>query len=822
MQPSANWGTDYARLWGFNKRAGVSTITDPDFTDYPAFHFNELQGDAYGQPGNAYMHTWWTKNDIFPLNQPITDWSCAYTGVNSTELSHTNIGVFDSTDFTSPKYKTDNTDIQQIAFITGTRYNVNINDHGARPRWAGVPQFPVAPYSNNLYVYSPNAAGKEPNPSTFDLSQTNFNGYATTIRSFGIKSWFLEIRVSTVFIGGESDSPLPNPSYTLKEYLAITQTIRDVNPISRAYARCYGRNSTAGTYGYQAEDLWQLYPVLSAPFSGNGVNNIYCYFNLLCSLITNTNNVELPLFGIPVDRSTFYNRIYTTPQSGFLDFFYGYDHISGVTDITTDNCVFYMLPTEENIEYLRRCCAGYGLFFCDDHIADDDTNLAGGSAELTRWTNSSMMLGTIEEDGYTRGNYTRGADNANARQFNWTDSTDSTYNPDVPPVPTHNEYSHATVFNTIGDLATLTKRYVLSDSDIQLLGTELFKVTDDIFTQYSSMLDYIPKINSAFLTNNPLDCIVSLQKYPIEIPKAATPENIRLGSNQTNAIGYKFDAPCLTFLFGGKKIFPRFGNSFLDYNPFTRFEIYVPFCGTVELNPADILNRVLNVELIVDMSTGTCTGYIESDDLVIETVNGNVAIDIPVSGIDAATVNANLNNAAVNARTAFNNKRANSGLMSVSNNVGIMDVLQPWKWGGKATSMVAGSLNSGYAAQKANYDLMHTQAPIHVIGSVSPVGAWAIDLNCRLLVYYPTGSIFDLDGDGLPVFNNKLAQFGALQGFATAETGNLNQYKGLTIAVEPRYTNMRTNSTTNSRALSADELDLITAALSEGIINNIS
>lgn len=824
MQPSANWGTDYVRLWGFNKRAGVSTITDADFTNYPAFHFNELQGSAFGQPGNAYMHTWWTKNEIFPLNQPITDWSCAYTGVDSTELSHTNIGVFDSTNFTNPKYKTDNTDIQQIAFITGTRYNVNIADHGARSHSLGTPQFPAPPYNNSLYVYSPNATGKEPNESTFDLSDTNFNGYATTIRSFGVKSWFLEIRVSTVFIGGENDSPLPNASYSLKEYLAFTQHERDVNPISRAFARCYGRNSTTGTYGYQTEDYWGLYPVLSTPFSGNGITNIYCHFNLLCSLINNLNPVELPLFGLPIDRKlTGDNKVYIEPQSGFLDFFYGYDRITGVKAVNTESCIFYMLPTDENIEYIRRCCAAYGLFFCDDIVADDETDFSGGSSELTRWTHNDMYLGIIEDDGYTRGNYTHGIDNARARQFDWIDSTDSTYNPDVPPIPTENEYSHATVFNTIGDLATLTKRYVLNDSDVQLLGTELFKVTDDIFTQYSDMKDYVPKINSAFLTNNPLDCIVSLQKYPIEIPKAATPENIRLGSIQTNAIGYKFDAPCLTFLFGGKKIFPRFGNSFLDYNPFTRFEIYVPFCGTVDLNPSDILNRVLNVELIVDMSTGTCTGYIESDDLVIETVNGNLAIDIPVSGIDAATVNANLNNAAVNARTAFNNKRANSGLMSVSNNVGITDVLQPWKWGGKATSMVASSLNSGYAAQKANYDLMHTQAPVHVIGSVSPVGAWAIDLNCRVLAYYPTGNIFDRDGDGLPVFSaNKLAQFGALQGFATAETGNLNQYKGLTIAIEPRYTNMRTNSATNPRALSADELDLITAALSEGIINNIS
>ena len=155
MQVSANWGTEYRRYFGANIRSGASDISDPDFTNYPPFILNQLTGSGYGQEGgNTVLHTWWTKNDIFPLNQPITDWSIAYTGVDKDDLSLTNIGVFDSTDFTNPKYKTDNTNIQQIAFLNNWRYTVTVTNNGARPRWSGVPQFPVPPYNNNLYVYS--------------------------------------------------------------------------------------------------------------------------------------------------------------------------------------------------------------------------------------------------------------------------------------------------------------------------------------------------------------------------------------------------------------------------------------------------------------------------------------------------------------------------------------------------------------------------------------------------------------------------------------------------------------------------------------------
>ena len=811
MQPSAKWGTDYARLWGFNKRAGVNTITDPDFTPYPAFHFNELQGDAYGQLGNAYMHTWWTKNDIFPLNQPIDDWSCAYTGVDSTELSHTNIGVFDSTDYTNPKYKTNNTDIQQIAFITGTRYIVNISDHSARPRWAGVPQFPTPPYNNNLYVYSPNAAGKEPNPSTFDLSQVNFNGYATTIRSFGVKSWFLEIRVSTVFIGGEDDSPLPNADYSLKEYLAFSQTVRDTNPISRAFARCYGRNSTAGTYGYQAEDFWQLYPVLSAPFSGNGVSNIYCYFNLLCSLIPNTNNVELPLFGIPIDRSTFSNYIYTTPQSGFLDFFYGYDHISGVTNITADNCVFYMNPSDENIEYLRKCCAAYGLFFCDSVITSDNKDLSGVALEANngRWLHNDMYLGIIEDNGYTEGRYTSGIENGLQSQFNWTDSTESTYDPDVPPVP-ENHYSSSTTFNSIGNLATLTRRYALSGGAVSNLGKNLWKISDDIAV--SDPLDpyakYDAQILNTFLTSNPIDCIISLRRYPLTLPYGSS-TTIKLGKVDTLVACYEMDEPCHTYEFRGIPILPNFGNSFLDYAPYTEFELYVPFCGTTKLNPADILGRTLNVKLVVDFDTGTCTGYIMSNNLVIETINGSIAIDIPVTGTDSTTVQAQLSHGIITAESAKTQERMTYGKTLWPTGI-VSAALNPF---GTANTFAQNEAT----VNKAQYDVEHTVAQSHVIGSASPVSKWAIDLNCRLIIYYPTGKCIELV-NGVPQFeSNELNMFGAHVGFATLdEVSHYDTYAGLVVGANPKLGQMQTQNGT--RYATADELNMIRQAIEQGII----
>ena len=815
MQPSIKWGTDYARLWGFNKRSGVTTINDPDFTDYPAFHFNELQGDAYGQPGNEYMHTWWTRNNIFPLNSPIDDWSIAYTAVDNSELSHNNIGVFDSTDYTSPKYKTDNSDLQQIAFISGTRYIVNINDdHGARPRFAGVPQFPVPPYNNNLYVYSPGAAGSEPNPSTFDLSQTNFNGYATTIRSFGVKSWFLEIRVSTVFIGGSGDSPLPNASYSLKEYLAFSQSVKEANPISRAFARCYGRSSTTGTYGYQAEDFWQLYPVLSEPFSGNGVNNIYCHFNLLCSLIPNTNPVELPLFGLPIDRKIFSdNAVYTTPQSGFLDFFYGYDRISGVTNITADNCVFYMAPTSENIEYLRKCCAAYGLFFCESIITSDNKDLAGGALEANngRWLHNDMFLGIIEDTGYTQGRYTRGMQNGMQTQFNWTDSTESIYDPDVPPTPP-SPYDTRTVFNEIGNIASLTRRYALTAAAVEELGSELWQISADLINQIQNdeWNKYTAEVLDTFLVNDPLSCIVSLQKYPMSLPEQSGPVHVKLGKAETNIEANITSATTHTYAFTPQLIQPKYGNSFLDYEPYTHMELYVPFCGTISLDPRDYLGHYLNIRLVVDFTTGTCVAYVMSDDLVIDTINGSLAVSIPVTGIDSTTLAANITNGIINTRNA-RYSHIFTTLGKIASPRGILsNISNVW---GSAEAILTSEEN----ARAAEYSLSHQTAPPHTIGSASPVGSWAIDFSARLLIYYPTGEVIDNSKQYLAFNDAVLYRYMDQVGIATIDpVENVGtKYRGLVAATAPILENMTTAA---GEPATDPELQLIARALEEGII----
>lgn len=822
MQPTATWGTPTGYYLGLNMRTGASDLSNADFNDYPAFILGLNNNFSLSDKGivQSFIET-----DILQLNTPITDWSIAYTAVDNPELGQSNVGVYLS-DPNTPAYTTNPVNYAKIAFLSSYSYttildNIRVNI----PRFTNFTlDFWSPPYSNSRKIWSPNAAPKSgSNDMGVVYQQSNYNGYANIIYSFGVKSLFLEIHVDTLNI-----NTMNVDHYTLKAYNALTTAEKAEKPIAKAYALVYRRANTNGTYTYASGDNRDNFRlVLSEPLHGeNDGGGIYDYYINTTAFIGLTEPLTLPIFGNYKDNIT--NVVYNNVENGGT-LFYGHNKVDNVIvshEGGDERFTFYtMQGTDYNIEWIRRTCAAYGLFFCDDIITDELDDLSASSTENTRWTNDEMMLGIIESDGYTRGRYSHGADNANQSQFNWTDSTESTFIPSVTPTPTENEYDTHTVFNTISDTATLFKRYVLNDTNVRQLGLDLFDVCDDIagddpdepFKNYAAM------INSNFLTNNPIDCIISLQRFPMSIPKDDnSPENIKLGRVSVNAIGYETTQTNYEYSFTGKTIYPCFGDSFLDYNPYTTYELYIPFCGTVRLDPADILYRQLNVYLNVDFSTGTCTGYVMSDNLVIETVSGNIAIDIPVTGIASATVNANLNNAIV----AYQNSKikqieniagtigygikAGAGVMKFAA-TGDTDNLS---FGG-GFRQIMDDVRGNISGDKANYDLQHQIVSPHVIGSASSVGLWAIDLNCRLICYYPTGDVIDVIG-GKPQFTNKIYNYGIQNGFATVETNTIASYQtGLVVGVNPLLYNI---TTANGRPATQTELDMIENAIKEGVI----
>lgn len=450
--------------------------------------------------------------------------------------------------------------------------------------------------------------------------------------------------------------------------------------------------------------------------------------------------------------------------------------IGGVDDTINDS--LHRLTHEYSREWLLRCVASLGLFF-----ALDEFTVQNGALD-----NPEMYCGTIDGDGLTHGDYTRGAANREQAQFNWTSTAqESTYDPTRNVDP--NIYNNTTVFNYIGGLSSMLKRYVLNGRGVESLGRDLFKIGDDIVVGAGDYVDYDNIILNNFLTNNPIDAIVSLKKYPVRnIPHIGTsPERLKLGKVEIATTGFVMPYTSFIYLFRPITVYPRFGNSFLDYSPYTTYELYIPFCGTLSLNSNDIVGHTLDVQLMIDYTTGNCDAFVSVDNLVIETASGSLAIDIPVTGTESATVDSQLSHAIISSKSATAARKlsfVNGAMKTAGGAVAGGRLAGPaGAIGGAGIGFISAeqsSFNNKLSSTMADYDLQHTQAPMKMISAASPVGGWAIDFNCRLIISYPLGEV--ITATRPPSFNKPaLENFGKVNGYACLKTGKVSTFNGFTV-----------------------------------------
>lgn len=132
------------------------------------------------------------------------------------------------------------------------------------------------------------------------------------------------------------------------------------------------------------------------------------------------------------------------------------------------------------------------------------------------------------------------------------------------------------------------------------------------------------------LVDNPMDCIISLHCIPVQPHTATNPDNIVIGSFDTEILAQPVDNQYLTIDCGSLNL-KEFWGSALDYNPYTRVAIYLPFIGVKDLNTDDVMNNIVHVKYNLDVLTGECLANIKCGSSVLYKFNGNLKQDIPLT-----------------------------------------------------------------------------------------------------------------------------------------------------------------------------------------------
>ena len=135
---------------------------------------------------------------------------------------------------------------------------------------------------------------------------------------------------------------------------------------------------------------------------------------------------------------------------------------------------------------------------------------------------------------------------------------------------------------------------------------------------------------------DPMDCILGLSIVPVAVPNGGTAEvkvgNISTGVSMTVASTQYVDVDC------GTLNVQEYWGSYLDYDPYTKAEIYLPYCGTHPIAVDDIMGKSVHVKYHVDILSGACVAYVKCGSSVLYSFIGQCTSSIPITGNDWTNV----------------------------------------------------------------------------------------------------------------------------------------------------------------------------------------
>ena len=375
-------------------------------------------------------------------------------------------------------------------------------------------------------------------------------------------------------------------------------------------------------------------------------------------------------------------------------------------------------------EGVRSSLACFGMFFTDDSEV----------ASSGKLDDPQMHLGTIV-NGIGYGDYTSGADNRDQSQWTWTSMSDNDYDPANPIPADPNTYNGSMGTGLVISFATATTRYNITTQDFIKLTDKLWDAmalaNPDNVTNYSL---------NTFLTSNPIDSIVNVKWFPIsESMSIGKAVNVKLGNYDTGISAYGAQTNILKDC-GNVVIYPVSGRGVANWiDKLTKITLYLPFCGSLNLDPETYMGRSVNVEYGIDLITGSCSAYVSyiannGQRVITDIASGTCGIDCPVTGIQHATLDAQLHSATEQLKAM----RVNNAINGLTSVMGLSDVANKGMSGISDALKTGGTIyNALHSESVAEYNLHHTQTPVKMIGTASAMTGAMCELRPTVIFERP-------------------------------------------------------------------------------------
>lgn len=193
-----------------------------------------------------------------------------------------------------------------------------------------------------------------------------------------------------------------------------------------------------------------------------------------------------------------------------------------------------------------------------------------------------------------------------------------------------------------------TTQYALRAAHLTEIGNILWK-------GFANLQDYIDnfvyRVDPTTGTMNMEDIMqyfISLRAYPCPISALASTSagghDLYIGSG---AVPLTLTTPIsvvnsfIGYINAGDLSLPYWFGDFRDYD--LNVTVNLPYCGTAELNPGDVMGGTLHCFYYVDLCTGACTGYVtcdtwEGSTILVASLPGQLGADVPLTATNSGRV----------------------------------------------------------------------------------------------------------------------------------------------------------------------------------------
>lgn len=259
---------------------------------------------------------------------------------------------------------------------------------------------------------------------------------------------------------------------------------------------------------------------------------------------------------------------------------------------------------------------------------------------------------------------------------------------------------------------------------------------------------------------DPFKSIVSLKMYPIPLTnygEFTSSEQIFLSYQGLKTFAQRLTDTKTHISLGNYTITGYHGNSssphFLDFEPYTTIEVYIPYCGFVTIPVNKVMYKTIETYLVFDIELATCTGIVKCGGNIVGEIAGVIGKDIPFASDNVGIMNGAIMESALGTVVS-------AGLTAASGLTGNAF--------GVASGVISGiaSITHGVTSTYKNY----TQ----VVGSQSGELPFAMPDSCFIKITYPKKFLPENYGRMIGKMCNKTGKLGDFHGFTICENCHVN------------------------------------------------